>query len=187
MTKVIIEYDEGQLNCYKATLKNATSLFNRYPHYISEESLKIAELIKNKKPYFNKKSIHSIVNKVLSKPIGESASKSITVSKEIKDETILYCFNKQIIIKNSQVDEYELFKDFKFENLSYFKNNPIYQSQAEIFESSDIDVACQIFPIIYNSWKTEDDMKKIDYILRFLQDTLGSHHKFELVDIESKI
>ena len=183
MEKVIVEYGYGSFSVYKGTLQNAKNILERVLPYMTQEVL---EIYNSKCNILNKKNIIHVVNKILSLKEGEMASKTIAVTKENKQELVLYCYEKSIPIENSEVDEYVFFEKANLSDLSFFNNNDAYPKDAKIIDDYVIDQLSKYKVIKEDRWKeTATEKGKIQYVLSFARDLSNDDVKYDLVDLES--
>ncbi len=184
MEQVIVDSSYGNFVVYRATVENAKKILDCHIDGMDSQALEIFE---NDKKVLKKESISQIINKILSKEEGSMASKTIQVTKEIKQEVVMYCFNNKIAIKNNQIDEYELFKVFKISDFSFFANHESYDKEAELVDEYVIEQARKYRVITEDKWKEgASEIAKINYILQFAQELAHRDVKYELSELRDQ-
>ena len=182
MAQVIVENGFGNVSVYLATMENAKKIFENHLDAIDPEAIQIYKL---KKKVLNKDKISQIINKILSGEEGSMASKTITVSRENKQEVVMYCFNKKININNNRIDEYAFFKDFKIVDLSFFANNENYDMSAEIVDEYVIEQSQRYSVIQEDKWREgAKDLAKINYIINFANELAHRDVKYEVTELK---
>lgn len=185
MEPVIVDSSYGNTVVYRATLENAKKILDCHIDAIAPEAL---EIVKNKKKVLNKESIASVIKKILSKEEGSMASKTIPVTKENKQEIVMYCFNNKIPLQGDNVSEYEFFKKFKITDLSFFATNENYDKTAELVDEYVIEQAQKYRVIQEDNWKEgAKDSAKIRYILEFAQELAHRDVKYELTELREEV
>lgn len=181
MKHVIVENGYGNFSAYPATLENAKKIFDCHVEAIDPVAI---ELLDNKAPVLIKESIINVLNKILKLKDGEAASKTITVTKEIKQELVMYCFANEIEVKNNSIDSYDFFEKFKLEDLSFFGNNPNYPKDS-IFVDEYVKEQSQKYKVIINDkWKEDaKEIAKVRFILEFSQELSQRDIKYDVVEV----
>jgi uncharacterized membrane protein len=181
MNTVIVDTSFGNVSVYPGTLENAEKLLS---YHLDGLDPGVMDLVNNPVPVLNKDSIENILNKILSGEEGQSASKTITVTKEIKQELVMYCFNNKIEIKNNKIDAYALFKIFKVEDLSFFANNENYPKDAKLVDDYVLEQVRKYKVIKNNSWKEgAKEVAKIRYILEFAKELAHRDVDYEVTEM----
>lgn len=184
--KVIIEYSYGSICVCEATLENAYLIFNNFFENISKEAVNIYN---EKNKYLVKEHILEVFNNIITKPIGEKASKTINVTEEAQRELVLYCFNKKIKYSPELgiIDEELFFKDLNFEQFEFLKDNKNYDNNLMIV-SDYVDYQTKKLKVIKNNlWKEGlPEHRKINYILNFVNEICHREIRFEIVDVKEK-
>lgn len=184
MEQVIVDSSYGNFVVYRATLENAKKILDC--HIDGMDSLAL-EIYETQKKVINKESIVQVINKILAKEEGSMASKTIPVTKENKQEIVMYCFNKNLTIKDNQIDEYNLFKDFKLSDFSFFANNDNYDKEAELVDEYVIEQVCKYRVIQEDKWKEgASEIAKVNYILQFAQELAHRDVKYELSELREQ-
>lgn len=182
--KVIVCYGYGSFSVYDGTLENAKKILNGYKDYLNKTSVQIAEegLI-----CVTKESIMTVLNKILTKPIGEMASKTIQVTDENKQEVIMYCFKNGITIHNENgiKDEYTFFKTFKVEDFSFFRGHKSYPVDAMLIDEYVAEQAKKYKVIKNDIWREgAKEESKIRYILDLVGELCHRDEKYDVVDFQ---
>lgn len=185
MENVIVDYSHGDFSVYKATLENAKEILSWHEDNIDKKAIDIA----NKKISFViKESIVNIVNKILNQEVDTMASKTIKVTKEAKQETVMYCFEKNIEIKNNLVNSHSFFNEFKLIDLSYFANNEKYPIDSVLVDDYVSEQARSYSVIKNDIWKENATEKaKINYVLNFCNELSSRDYKYEMVEVKENI
>lgn len=185
MEQVIVDSSYGNYVVYRATIENAKKIFNCH---IDSIDAKAMEIYTKKTKVLNKENIVLVINKILSQEEGSMASKTISVTKENKQEVVMYCFNNKININKDRVDEYALFPSFKITDFSFFANNANYDLEAEILDQYVIDQSRKYGVIQDDKWKEgAKEMDKIRYILEFSQELAHRDVKYELSELKEEV
>lgn len=185
MEQVIIDNSFGNCAVYRATLDNAKKILDCHIDGIDPKAL---EIFNTSKKVLNKESIALVINKILSKEEGTMASKTIEVTKEYKQEVVMYCFNNKIGIKNDHIEEYDFFKKFKITDLSFFANNTNYDKEAEIVDEYVIEQVRKYRVIKEDNWKEgAKEIAKIRYIIEFAQELAHRDVKYEISEIKDTL
>ncbi len=183
MQNVIVSNSYGVCSVYWGTVENAKKILDCHRENIDKQ---VINMVSNKSSFLVKESILNVVNKMLQQDVDTMASKTIKVTKGAKQETVLYCFEKKIEIKNNKVDSYNFFKDFKVEDLSYFANNENYPKDSILVDEYVAEQARTYRVIKNDSWKEGATEKaKVNYIINFCNEIVDSSDtKYELVSLE---
>lgn len=181
MDFVIVDSSFGNTSVYPANLKNAKKILDSHLDALNPEVL---ELIEKDKTVITTQSITTVVNNILKMSEGQAASKSITVTKEMKQEVVMYCFNNKVAIKNDSIEEFSFFKVFKLEDLSFFANNPKYPKDSIIVDKYIHEQARKYKVIKNDTWKDgAKEIAKVRYILDFAQELAHRDVKYEVVEM----
>lgn len=185
MEQVIVDSSYGNCVVYRANIGNAKKILDCH---IDGMDAKAMEIYTNKTKILNKESIVLVINKILSKEEGSMASKTIPVTKENKQEVVMYCFKNKININNDKVDEYALFTNFKITDFSFFENNKNYDKEAEIVDEYVIEQSRKYAVIQEDKWKEgAKEIAKILYILEFAQELAHRDVKYELSELKEEV
>ncbi len=182
MENFILSSFDGDHTLYPATLDIAKSIFQDY-HANLGISKNLIDLKNQKKNIRSKDSFIQILNNILSKDIGQQASKTIQVTEDIRQELVLYCFHKKIPIQ-PQITVYDFFNQGNPHDLSFIKNNENYMDCVFIYQD-EMDVLHQYHVISNGIWKeSASEIAKIRYILEFVQKCCHRDQKFSIVQLK---
>jgi hypothetical protein len=185
MEQVIVDYSYGGCSVYRATLENAKSILDCHIDSLDPKALEIYE---SGKKFLNKENLAATINKILSGDEGAMATKTIPVTQANKQEIVMYCFNNKINIQKDKIDEYEFFKKFKLTDLSFFTNNPNYDSEAELVDEYVMEQARKYRVIQKDMWKEAvKEAAKVRYILEFAQELAHRDVKYEMSELKETV
>lgn len=184
---VIVDSSFGDLRVYPAKIEIAKEILKCHIDNVDKDIIRLHE--SNEKIVIWE-NVMEVMNKILSGPIGTMASKTIEITEEIKNELIWYCIGKGLSIENHKIKypTYEfIFGKFKFEDLSFFRDNDFYVGRTIVYQDT-ADSLHKYSVIKDDKWKeTATDLQKINYILDFVNYWSHRDVKYEIVKVRETV
>ena len=178
---IIVSHSYGSFDAYEATVANAKEI-------LSWQTIpaEVKEFAENKpERWTTTEMIERIIKKMLDKEIGEEAFRSkddsvvIPITAEAKAETVLYLYQKGIAPK--EFSSYTLKTKCKIEDLSWLSHF----HEITLIDEWVSDQASKLRCINKETWKEGvAEVKKIDYILRFVNELCHRDERYEVVPVK---
>jgi len=188
MSSIFFDLDSKPSKAFNATLDNAMSAFNF--HFENHFSQWLKSIVAFEGHFICKENIVQIINNILSKSVGEKASKSVSILPEYKQEIALFCFENKIPVyypeedsESVQVHFHKFIDSFKLEDFSFFKNNRYYPRESMLVYKEELELRAKIKTVLADTWPPEyTDIRKIEEILTLLNQTINTN--YVLVQLE---
>ncbi len=184
MESVIVCNGFGNVEVFPATMETANGMVETVIGYVDKT---VIELASTEKRVLVKETIFRTLNKLLTEPDDTAVTKSIVTTPELKQEIIMYCFKNNLAIKHNKIaDSYELFKIFKLEDFSFFRDNENYPADAIITDDYYVEQRTLYRAVVEGKWaEGATEIAKIRHTIEFVNSLSHRDVKYSLVKVSS--